>query len=59
MLHRAKKLVLFFSKQSVLVPRLRRFLGESRRQRLHQETTFWMSFMEPQLPTQPLLRAAA
>jgi hypothetical protein len=41
------------------LPRLRRFLGESWRQRLHQETTFRLSFLEPQLPTRPLLLAAA
>jgi hypothetical protein len=41
------------------LPRLRRFLGESWRQRLHQETTFRLSFIEPQLPTGPLLLAAA
>ena len=41
------------------LPRLRRFLGESSRQRLHQETTFRMSFLELQVPTRPLLLAAA
>ena len=40
------------------MPRLRRFLGESRRQRLHQETTFRISFTEVQMPTRPLLLAA-
>jgi hypothetical protein len=41
------------------LPRLRRFLGESHRQRLHQETTLRLLFMEPQLLTPPLLRVAA
>ena len=41
------------------LPRLRRFLGESRRQRLHQETTFRISFTKLQMPTEWLLRAAA
>lgn len=41
------------------LPRLRRFLVESRRQRLHQETTFRRSFTALQMPTQPLLCAAA
>ena len=41
------------------LPRLRRFLGESQRQRLHQETTFRMSFRELQMPPAPFLLAAA
>jgi hypothetical protein len=41
------------------LPRLRRFLGESQRQRLHQETTFRLLFTQPQLITPPLPRVAA
>jgi hypothetical protein len=41
------------------LPRLARFLGESRRQRLHQETTFRIAFTELQSRTRPLLCAAA
>ncbi len=40
------------------LPRLRRFLGESRRQRLHQETTFRMLFAELEMSTRPTLLAA-
>lgn len=40
------------------LPRLRRFLGESWRQRLHQETTFRLSFTTLEMPTAPLLLAA-
>ena len=40
------------------LPRLRRFLGESRRQRLHQETTFRMSFTDLEMPTTSFLLAA-
>ncbi len=40
------------------LPRLRRFLGESQRQRLHQETTFRRSFAEVERPTGSFLLAA-